>query len=69
MTLEGTVQNGTIILDAEVHLPDGTRVEVIVPEKVAPTLLGLLDLAGTVNDLPDDMALNHDHYLHGRPKK
>jgi hypothetical protein len=25
--------------------------------------------AGTVRGLPPDMALNHDHYLHGLPKK
>jgi hypothetical protein len=25
--------------------------------------------AGTVRGLPSDMALNHDHYLHGLPKK
>lgn len=72
MTIEGTVRNGTVILDPPVQLPDGTRVEVVVPENAAagkPTLLGLLDLAGTVNDLPSDMALNHDQYLHGHPRK
>jgi hypothetical protein len=71
MTVEGTFQNGTIVLDSGVQVPDGTRVTVIVPEEFPqePTLLGLLDLAGTVNDLPSDMALNHDHYLHGHPKK
>ena len=25
--------------------------------------------AGAVKGLPSDMALNHDHYLHGQPKK
>jgi len=25
--------------------------------------------AGAVQGLPSDMARNHDHYLHGRPKK
>jgi len=29
---------------------------------------GLLDLAGTVSG-PIDMARNHDHYIHGTPKK
>ncbi len=71
MTIDGTVQNGAIVLDGKLRVPDGTRVRVIVPEENAhkPTLLGLLELAGTVNDLPSDMALNHDHYLHGHPKK
>jgi hypothetical protein len=29
----------------------------------------LLSLAGTVTDLPSDMARNHDHYIHGTRKK
>ena len=29
----------------------------------------LAGLAGTVKDLPADYALNHDHYLHGAPKR
>ncbi len=29
----------------------------------------LLRLAGTVDGLPTDLARNHDHYLHGLPKK
>ncbi len=71
MTLEGVVQNGTVILANGTTIPDGTRVQVIVPERVnpEPTFASLLALAGTVNDLPSDMALNHDHYLHGHPKK
>jgi hypothetical protein len=27
------------------------------------------DIIGIVNDLPEDMAENHDHYIHGTPKK
>ena len=29
----------------------------------------LAELAGTAKDLPDDYAHNHDHYLHGAPKR
>jgi hypothetical protein len=29
----------------------------------------LLDLAGTVDGLPPDYAENHDHYLHGLPRR
>jgi len=29
----------------------------------------LKQFAGAVRGLPSDMALNHDHYLHGRPKR
>jgi len=30
---------------------------------------GWRKFAGSVRGLPPDMALNHDHYLHGLPKK
>lgn len=30
---------------------------------------GIKQFAGAVKGLPSDMARNHDHYLHGRPKK
>jgi hypothetical protein len=71
MTLEGIVQNGTVVLENGGAIPNGTRVKVIVPDSAGPppTFQSLLELAGTVNDLPSDMALNHDHYLHGHPKK
>ena len=29
----------------------------------------LLALAGTAKGLPEDFAANHDHYLHGLPKR
>jgi hypothetical protein len=29
----------------------------------------LLDLAGTVDGLPEDFSINHDHYLYGTPKR
>jgi len=29
----------------------------------------LLSISGTVPDLPPDMARNHDHYIHGTPKR
>jgi hypothetical protein len=72
MSYEGKVLNGVIVLDNDQKLPDGTRVEVIVRDtsEKKPTLRDrLLKLAGTVDDLPPDMARNHDHYLHGAPKK
>jgi hypothetical protein len=71
MTIAGTVQNGVVILEGGPSLPDGTRVEVVVPaaNEPKPTLHGLLKLAGTINDLPPDMAEQHDHYIHGTPRK
>ena len=29
----------------------------------------LLEVAGTAECLPSDMARNHDHYLHGTPRE
>lgn len=72
MTLEGVVQNGMIVLTGDQKLAEGTRVQVIVREvATSKTTLRdrLLKLAGTVDDLPADMARNHDHYIHGAPKR
>ncbi len=72
MSFEGHVQNGVIVLDDGRQLADGTRVQVIVrdaPAAKATLRDRLLKLAGTVDDLPADMARNHDHYIHGGPKR
>jgi hypothetical protein len=74
MLLEGTIRNGTIVLDQPPEIPDGARVEVDVkakaePAEKKPTLLGLLKFAGTLSDLPADFAAEHDHYIHGTPKR
>ncbi len=73
MSVEGTVINGQIVLDGGATLPDGMRVVVNPAEQkdedAQPTLLGLLELAGIAKDLPADFAAQHDHYLHGKPKR
>jgi hypothetical protein len=76
MTLKGFVQNGVVVLENGCPLVEGTRVEVLVqdgPSKPTqdsrPTLAGLLEIAGTVKNLPSDFADQHDHYLHGTPKR
>jgi hypothetical protein len=70
MTIAGTFKNGVVVLDDSRGLSEGTRVEVVIPEgNHAPTLQGLLQFAGTVNDLPPDLAEQHDHYIHGTPRK
>ncbi len=71
MTFEGTFKGGVVVLDRPPELADGTRVKVVVldNESAAPTLTSLLKYAGTVNDLPPDMAAQHDHYIHGTPKR
>ena len=71
MTYRGIVKNGVVEL-ADADLPDGTEVDVApvsdgTPE---PTIFDkLAKLAGRAQGLPTDMARNHDHYLHGAPRK
>jgi hypothetical protein len=70
MTLAGTFKNGVVVFDTVPELPDGTRVEVVVPVATGePTLRDLLRFAGACNDLPADMAEQHDHYIHGTPRR
>ena len=72
MTFDGIVRNGTIVLDQGATLPEGTRVKVVADTQDAegqPTHLSLLKLAGMAKDLPADFAAQHDHYIHGTPKR
>jgi len=74
MTVRGHILNGTVVLDEPVKLPDGTSVEVdvraLAPAKDEPSIWDKLKkYSGTVKGLPPDMARNHDHYIHGGPKK
>jgi hypothetical protein len=71
MTLDGTVRDGIIVLENGVQIPAGTRVQVVVADEPAerPSLLSLLKLAGAVKGLPADFAAQHDHYIHGTPKR
>ena len=81
MLMEGTVTNGVVVLDVPGRLPEGARVEITVkaaakpadgdvkeePPRSAKELL--MNLAGCMTDLPNDLARNHDHYIHGTPKR
>jgi len=73
MTYRGRVKNGVIVLDDSAALPDGTEVQIEAvngEDKDGPTLAERLqDVIGIAEGLPSDMARNHDHYIHGAPKK
>ena len=70
MTYRGTVSGGVIVPEQGAALPEGTEVRIEVVEQSASTLgQRLMKLAGAAQGLPKDMARNHDHYLHGQPKK
>src|SRR5262245_16399454 len=78
MTFQGRIQNGASVFDVPIPLVDGTPVEVtagiispVESKHVSPSLAdSLLELSGIVAEgLPPDLARNHDHYLHGQPKR
>jgi hypothetical protein len=78
MTCIGKVSKGAVKLPPGVDLPDGMAVELVFPEPAKPApvsseeafVLRETALAyPTVNDLPDDLAINHDYYLHGGNKQ
>jgi hypothetical protein len=68
VSYKGKVQNGVVVLPPEAHLPEGTEVQVVVPESTESFLEGVLKLARP-RDWPEDFALNHAHYVKGHPKK
>ena len=73
MTYRGTIRNGVVELEDGKDLPDGAivRVELVDPPRddPGPGHARLMKLAGVIKDGPADWARNHDHYLHGQPKK
>jgi hypothetical protein len=70
MSFEGHIQNGVVVFKEPITIPEGTavRVEVITPPR--KTLAERFkNVIGAGVDLPEDLAKNHDHYLHGTPKQ
>lgn len=69
MTYMGHVQNGVVVFDNGVTLPEGAavRVEPLESEKESSRLVDqLLDWAGKGVDLPSDLARRHDYYIHNK---
>ena len=79
MVLRGHVKGGVVVLEPPHSLPEApeVRVETVAPEGDQPLLdeksqtLGekLMKYAGKAVGLPEDAALNHDHYLYSAPKR
>ena len=72
MGMTGKVKNGVVVLPSEVKLPEGTEVELtpLLSAKEAEDFTEeLLRISRLTKNLPPDLAENHDHYLHGLPKK
>lgn len=70
MVYRGQIKNGVIVLEGSPSLTEGTVVQVEPIEQTTQTLgEKLMELAGIAEGLPSDMAEQHDHYIHGCPKK
>ena len=73
MSITAVVENDSIKLPPGMHVTDGTKVEIILPEessvgsKSGGTLSWMLKYAGLIEG-PEDLAAEHDHYIHGTPK-
>ncbi len=70
----GTVHQGVVVLDPPASLPEGQAVKIVVEaasNKTQTETVGqrLMKFAGTIEGLPADFALNHDHYLFGAEKR
>lgn len=77
MTYRGHVQNGTVVFDDVVVLPEGAIVQVdvlsgkeVLGEETGPTLYERLQsVIGGAQGLPPDAARSVDHYLYGQDKQ
>lgn len=71
MTYRGHIENGSVVLDEQVILPEGTEVRVEPVSTRSRTTLAerFKDVIGCISDLPADMAESHDHYNHGNRKE
>jgi hypothetical protein len=74
MSYRGKIKDGVVVLEGGIRLAEGTEVEVQpVAQTPATPAEGLgqrlLKHAGAAKGLPSDLARNHDHYIHGTPRK
>lgn len=73
MSFTGTVKDGVVVLPPGVKLPEGLEVQLTVPDSASPEETFVLHETATpfpaVDGLPDDLAINHDYYLHGHHHK
>ncbi len=75
MELEGTIHDGVAVPDGECPLPDGTKVRITSESQMPqPTIWdNLRKIAKKYEqlpcDLPADFSAEHDHYIHGTPKR
>jgi hypothetical protein len=75
MVYQGTIQNGVIVLDGGIRLPEGAPVRVELVNRDVSTMAAeenddaLLNMSQFAVDMGiPDLAVNIDHYLYGHPK-
>ena len=70
MSYTGTVEGGVVKLPPEAGWADGTKVRVEPLEEDRRSLVEKLRaMAQSMPAMPADWAAQHDHYLHGTPKR
>jgi hypothetical protein len=83
MTVKAIYESGVFRPTQPVNLPEHAEVQVVLPPLGTAMPLEELpaaaqsptwgevfgDLIGAVEGLPEDLAENHDHYIHGAPKR
>lgn len=72
MSYIGTVKNGVVELPPEAKLREGEQVQVSPLAERKPMnerTRRLLEIAAKMPPLPSDFAEQHDHYIHGTPKR
>ena len=69
----GEVQGGVVVFEEGALPPEGTKVRVEPigeADEATPTLADRLrSVIGIAKGLPADLAEQHDHYIHGTPKR
>jgi hypothetical protein len=71
MTCTVKVANGAIPLPPGVTLPDGAEVQLTIPDSPSAQTFAecYASFIGAAKGLPEDLAANIDHYVHGHSKK
>jgi hypothetical protein len=71
MSVTGKIKNGGVILPPGTKLPEGAevKVEILLSAADDPLVAAIEKLARSRPHLPKDYALNHGHYVGGKPKK
>ena len=72
MSVTGKVVNGLIVLPPDAHFDEGQRVEIRPAPFASEEVFVLGETASafaTLRDLPDDLAVNLDYYIHNHDHK